>query len=174
MKAITRCFPCLFLVVAGLLSGCSAPLQEYVSEKGGFRILLPGEPDPESQPDRPADIKSVKLLQRSGSYEVAWQDLAPAKGMTEDERLEKACDGAIKELGGKESAKEISRKPITLAGRYPGRELVTGLSNRDWVVKDRMYLVGSRLYHVVASGPKWWVESVTSRKVLGSFALTEE
>ena len=71
-------------------------------------------------------------------------------------------------------AKEISRKAITLMGRYPGRELVAEWPNGNGIVQDRLYLVDHRLYQVVASGPKWWVESATTRQVLDSFRLLEE
>ena len=38
---------------------------------------------------------------------------------------------------------------------------------------DRMYLVGRRLYQVVASGPRWWVEAKQARQVLDSFQVIE-
>jgi hypothetical protein len=42
------------------------------------------------------------------------------------------------------------------------------------IVHERMYLVGRRLYQVLISGPRWWVESATSRKVMESFRVTGE
>jgi hypothetical protein len=158
------------LAFTALLPGCGPRLQEYVSEKGGFRVRMPGEPEPDPERDLPRGVKKVTLLQRSGSWSVAWEDLEATKGGSDDQRLNDACDGALKKL----KAKEVRPREITLAGKYPGRELVAEWPDGKGITHDRMYLVGNRLYQVVASGPKWWVESSTSKKVLDSFALLEE
>jgi hypothetical protein len=157
------------LVVASiaLLPGCGDGLQEYVSKEGRLRVLMPGTPEVDNDPTLPSVIKKRTLLQRSGSYAVAWEDLAPDNKHSADQRLDRACDAAVKHLKGR----TITRKEIELTGGYPGRELIVEWDNQQGIVHDRMYLVEDRLYHVMASGPKWWVESAISRKVLDSFAL---
>jgi hypothetical protein len=159
----------LVLTFAALQPGCSAPLEEYVSEEGKFRISLPSQPLEEKGADLPAGLKKVSLAQQSGSYAVGWQDLPPGE-TTPDERLDQACDGALQSL----KAKSLSRKEITLASRYPGRELVMEWPDGKGIVHERMYLVDRRLYQVLVSGPKWWVESATSRKVIESFQVIGE
>jgi hypothetical protein len=111
----------------------------------------------------------VSLEQRSGTYTVAWEDLPEKKDLSSEERLDLACNGAIDELKGK----ALSRKSITLKG-HPGRELIVAWATGKGIVHDRMYLVGQRLYHVMAAGEKWWVESSTSQRVLDSFEIIEE
>jgi hypothetical protein len=162
----------LFVLVlaSGFLSGCGeAPLQEYTSEEGKFRLKLPGAPEPDDSGAFPERVNKVRLLERSGKYEVAWEDLKNAKGLSDDKLLDDGCDLALKLVKGK----LLRRKEITLAGKYPGRELIIGDPDGDYIVHDRMYLVGTRLYNVMASGPKWWVESSQSRKVLDSFEHLE-
>jgi hypothetical protein len=68
----------LVLAFAGLLTGCSAPLEEYVSEEGRFRISLPAQPAEEKGADLPAGLKKVSLAQQSGSYARA----VPTNGST--------------------------------------------------------------------------------------------
>jgi hypothetical protein len=161
----------VLLSVAGL-SGCSPALEEYVSEEGKFRVRMPAQPTLVRDPELPSNVKKVSLLQRSGSYEVAWEDL-PASDASDDRRLDDACDGALKALQPKDVNQDVKRKEITLAGRYPGRELAVKTPDGK-LVQDRMYLVKRRLYQVVVSGSKWWVESPASQKVLDSFEVIEE
>jgi hypothetical protein len=150
-------------------SGCGDGLQEHVSTEGGFRIRAPGPAEKAPGSNAPEAIHKVTFLQQSGSIEVAWQDLPESKE-TPDERLDHACDGAVEKLEGK----KLLRKPITLAGRYPGRELIAEWPDGSGIVQDRLFLVDRRLYQVVASGAKWWVESPSTRRSLESFALLEE
>jgi hypothetical protein len=161
----TTTLACLLLA----LSGCGQRMVEYVSEEGKFRVLMPESPEPVKDPDLPRGVKKVWLLQRSGSYSVAWEDLPPSD-VSPDKRLDDACKAALKAL----KAKDQTWTEITLAGRYPGRELVSEAPGSKGIIHDRMYLVGNRLYQVVITGSKWWVESDTSKKVLDSFQLTGE
>jgi hypothetical protein len=166
---------CLVLVAASVglsLLGCSGDrLEEFRSEEGRFRILLPGTPTLEQTPDLPSGVKSFRLEQQSGEYVVAWEKIdLRGTARTAQDRLDGACDRAIEMLKGK----ELSRKEISLDGKYPGRELLVEGPRDRRVVRDRMYLVDSRLYHVMVSGPRWWVESRPAKKVLDSFQLIEE
>jgi hypothetical protein len=153
------------------LVGCSERLAEYQSDEGRFRILMPGTPVPVPAKDLPRPVKAVRLEQRSGNYDVAWEELDLGKGKDNaDERLDRACDKAVEAQKGK----ELARKTIRLGGRYPGRELLSESADGKRLVCDRLYLVDGRLYNVIASGQKWWVESGTTRRVLDSFVLVEE
>lgn len=158
------------LVVAfmSLMPGCSDPLTEYVSEEGRFRIRLPGSPVEAKPGELPKGKHKVSLEQRSGTYTVSWEDLPGKEGLSAEDRLEAACEGAIASL----KAKALTRKKVTLAGDIPGREMIA-----EWaggVVHLRLYLLGQRLYTVMAVGEKWWVEQRTSRQVLASFEPLSE
>ncbi len=170
MNAV-RCIACLVVAFIGSLSaGCGDRLTEYTNDEGRFRVRLPGTPSPVEGKGEQAVVHGVRLSQQSGNYTVTWEDIDRQKtGKSDDELLDLACAAALARVKGK----ELSRKAIELDG-HPGRDLVTEWSDGKGIVQDRMYLVDGRLYHVVASGARWWVESSTSRKVLGSFAVVEE
>lgn len=152
------------------LTGCGEPLVEHVSTEGRFRISLPGEPTVLSGEDLPPGVRKVTLEQRSGSYSVAREDLPNRDDRSTDDLLDMACNGALERL----KARPISRKPISLAGKYPGRELYAEWPGGKGVILDRLYVAEGRLYHVIASGQRWWVESPTTRQVLDSFAIVDD
>jgi hypothetical protein len=154
------------LGVALALVGCGDGLQEYVSEEGGFRVLFPAAPSTAPDPDLPRGVRKVSHVERSGSYAVAWEEVGDGEGGAA-ERLDRACDAAVKKLKGK----ELARSTIKLHGEHPGRELVIEWPDGRGVTHQRMYLVEGRLYQVVASGLKWWMDTPRPRKVLDSFRL---
>lgn len=157
----------LLLVV--LLGGCADRMEEYVSEKGKFRVLFPETPSTARDPDLPRGVQKVSLVQRSGSYAVAWEDLERA-GESEETILTRACEGASKRLKGK----TISQTTIELQGKYPGRELILEWPEGNGVTHDRIYLVGDRIYSVVVSGAKWWVGTTKAKRFLESFEVLED
>ena len=166
MAANGTCRTALLALALGV-AGCGPRLVEHVSEDGRFGVLLPGEPRGEEDEELPKGQHKVAFVERSGNYTVAWRDL-PGQKEPPDEVLDTACDKALEAL----RAEPVSRKEITLKGRYPGRDLAAAWSRGFF--HARFYLVRRRLYHVVVSGEKWWVESARSRKVLESFRLIEE
>jgi hypothetical protein len=163
----------LFVTLLGacpLLAGCGDPMAEYASAEGGFRLRLPAGHTPEPPVKLARGMHKVSLVLQSGTFEIAWQDRAAGDDLTPDQRLDRACDGAVRALKGK----ELARKEITLGGAHPGRELLAEWPDHQGVVRDRLYLVGRRLYQVVASGPRWWVDARQAREVLDSFHADDE
>jgi hypothetical protein len=157
------------LLAASLLGpGCGggSALQEHVSKEGRYRILLPGQP----QEEEDGDVKKVSFTARSGSYAVAYQDLEKEEGKSAEEQLEAACARVEQTLKGR----AVRRRKVTLAGRYPGYEVSARWQDGEWLVRHRLYLVEGRLYQVIASGQKWWVESGETDRVFRSFAVLEE
>jgi hypothetical protein len=166
----------LMLIAASIgwcITGCRGDgLEEFNSEEGRFRIRMPGTPSRKKDPRLPKAVQMVRLEDRSGSYEVAWEDLT-GDGPSRDERLDQLCEERVKATE-KLEGKVLYRKKITVADGHPARELLLQESNKRVVVRDRMVLVDSRLYQIVVTGPRWWVESATATKVLDSFRVVEE
>ena len=82
-------------------------------------------------------------------------------------RLDGAKNGAINSV----KAKELKSAKITL-GKHPGREFSAELPAGQGVLKARVYIVGKRLYQVLAVGPKDFVDSADVKKIFDSFELT--
>jgi hypothetical protein len=162
----------LLPALALLLLGCGPDLVEYTSEEGRFAVRVPGTPRVSKKKTAAGETALATVEQPNGRYVVAYLDLQtePGEGAAmAQERLEKARDGAVSGVGGK----VLADRPITLAGKYPGRDVTIELPGKDDLARDRMYLVNGRLYQVTATGRKWWVESADTRKFLDSFRLRE-
>src|SRR5262245_56373453 len=156
-----RAFLALLLTLA---AGCGSDWPEYAPEGGRYKVRMPGTPSEDKDPDLPEGVHKVSLSQRSGNYAVAYQDLPEGGGLSVEERLDRACDGALRSL----KATEVSRKAIQLQGEHPGRELVAEYAGGTRRVRGRLFLVGRRLYQVLATGQKWWVESGAVTRFLDS------
>jgi hypothetical protein len=157
-----------------LTGGCGTKeLKEYTSEQGRFAIQLPGGQKEvvERTPDQP--IGTLILEQPSGTYQVAYQEVPEAAVETAEQlerRLDEYRDTAVQQSKVSQGVLR-SEKKITLAGRYPGREIVIELPPHEEWIRSRIYLADGRLYYVNATGKKWWVESRDTESVLDSFRL---
>src|SRR5262245_14478800 len=89
------------------LAGCGQGEQEYAPPEGGFAVVLPGTPTAVTDPELPEGAHMVRVALRSGACAVAWQDLGPGGEKDPEERLDRACNGALRALG----ARQVSRKP---------------------------------------------------------------
>ncbi|HZY85655.1 MAG TPA: hypothetical protein VFE78_12545 [Gemmataceae bacterium] len=164
--------PRLLPALALLLGGCGPNVPEYTSAEGRFAVRVPGTPRVTKETGAGGDTILATVVQPNGRYVVAYLDLKteanenPAKAR---ERLEKARDGAASQVRGA----VLADRPITLAGKYPGRDVTIELPGKEDLVRDRMYLVNGRLYQVTVTGRKWWVESADTGKFLDSFRLLE-
>jgi hypothetical protein len=158
-----------------LAGGCGATdLKPYTSrEGGGFTILLPAGQMEETAPKPDQPIGTLILEQPNGTYEVAYQDVPAAAGETPEQlehRLDEYRDRALE--NSRASQGELrGEKKITLAGRYPGREIVIELPPHQEWIRARIFLAEGRLYQVNASGKKGWVDSRDTEKVLDSFRV---
>jgi hypothetical protein len=155
------------LVLAAV--GCGQEAREYTSAEGGFSVRLPGTPRTVSDPEQPEGLHQVRLAVRSGTYTVAWQDLGADAAKDSDERLDRACNGALRALG----ARQVSRKAIRL-GEHPGREVLATLGEDERRVRARLYLVEGRLYLVLVTGARGFVDSGEADRFLESFRLARE
>lgn len=158
-------------VLVSLLTavGCTDRLQEFTSEEGRFRVRTPA-PLIATDDALPTGVHLLRRVQRHGTLTVAWEDLVERADRNADDTLDLACNSAVERLKGKVAA----RSSITLHGSHPGRELLVEWPNQEGVVRLRVYLVDHRLYQVMASGERRWVESSPAQPFLASFEVIEE
>ena len=148
------------------------------SKEGRFTVAMPGEPTRKTQQVKTAtgDL-TVTLLCAEGRHDsffvVSYSDFPPSdlKKGDEDKRLDQACKGAVESARGKLRGDE---KPIKLAGKYPGREIVIEKKGQC-VAKMRIYLVDNRLYQVMVlgAGPIFAPKEKDAGTFLDSFRLSK-
>lgn len=135
----------------------------YTYKNGGFAAAFPKMPTESTQRVKSAtgELKvHLYVAEGSGevSYVVSWTDL-PAKEArkgTEQKRLDFAQGGAVSSSRGKLR----SSTKRTIDG-HPGRELIIDGPGES-SVRVRLYVVGRRLFQVLAVGPG----SAASRQAL--------
>lgn len=161
------CVVGLFLSIAG----CKSQLKEFASAEGRFKVMLPGTPEEQSRTTSNVVTKLYAIEDREGAYVVGFADL-PAGIVPSDDKisdlLKKARDGSLRKI----NATLTKDTSITLAGKYPGRELEGDIPSKDFVLRARIYYVDGRIYHILAVGTKSWANSADATTVLNSLTIT--
>lgn len=138
----------------------------------GFRIALPGRPEPQtSEVDTPSGKIHVRLfslsdVDRGRVYSVAVNRLPATPADDEAGRLlDRARDGALKLVGGR-----VLTEAETLYGSHPGRSLVVELPDGGGYVHARLVVAGDRLYQVSIVSDAEQL-SPDDRRVFGSLEI---
>lgn len=161
----------LFHVV--LVAGCSKPTP-YDSATGKFTAEFPGSPKEQSQA-MPTPLGTITAYivgyeSRSAAYMVMYADYPQShvQSTSADEILDGACDGAASNINGR----VISKTPITI-GNHPGRELRVSATHegKQVEVRNRVYLVGNRLYQVLVTSAPGGTQDSTANRFVDSFKL---
>jgi hypothetical protein len=144
----------------------------YTSKDGGFSVALPGKPAESKQRVMTAtghlDVHLfVVETKDDAAYVVSYTDLPAGeiKAGSADKRLDHARDGAVDHARGKLR----TEKKIELAGS-PGRELIIE-TDKDVVIKMRIFAVKERLYQTMAMGPGAFFQSKDAGQFLDSLKL---
>jgi hypothetical protein len=159
----------LVVLVPLMLAGCSDRMVPYTNEAGGFTVLLPGTPEVTTTKNKEGhDVPTVVLNERSGTYTISWQ-VPKAQGTeSADAKLDTASKGMAEIINGLDHG----FKAIKL-GEWPGREIIIEIPTKQTWLRVRLYMVGDRLYNVITSGSRWWVDSAEARRFHDSFRLTK-
>lgn len=162
------------LLVAVAIAG-GQEFQWFASSTGKYKVLFPGVVKSEVR-EIPAGQETLRLhLDRvelkgdtvflvsyvDASEEVAKKPAGP--------RLDKVRDGNKGERG-----KVIDEKDITVPRgleKFPGRDLL--IETPNGYLRNRVVIVGRRLYQVMIQGTKEVVTSPSADKFINSFELTK-
>jgi hypothetical protein len=165
-----RLLPALGLLLA---AGCGPSFTEYTSAEGRFSVRVPATPHVTRQEIPGATVFLATVEQPAGRYVVGWMDIKTEPGeavASEWVSLGNARDSAVRSVHGS----LLSDNKVALGDRkYPGLDLLIELPGKESLTRERMYLVNGRLYQVMVTGRKWWVESADTPKFLDSFRLVE-
>lgn len=168
----------LFVVlIAVLLASCgggAAPAwKEFRSEAGAFSAQFPGTPK-ETTTDLDTAVGAIKLhsytLEKGGiAYSVQYNDYPESVTQAGADVL---LGGAIEGMTEDSDYTLLDQSNITL-GEVPGREVKLSKSPENFIVRNRVYLAGARLYQVMVVVPKN-KETASAKDVeqfLGSFKI---
>jgi hypothetical protein len=159
------------LTACVLLTGCGSPAFKEFSPDPKFKCLMPGDPKEQTQDVLGSKLSMWIYEERNGGYAVAVADIGSFPESEMKVRLDGARDGAVRNVGGTLE----SEKDITLAGKYPGREIIVQLPSGKGFNRQRFYMVGPRLYQMMSIGKdKKWIESADSTKFLDSLTIVSE
>lgn len=194
MNLITLLFG---LLVASNLAGCHAQQstvtsvtvtesnertlqnwKKFVSPDGAFAIMFPQKPvESQSSMDSPAGTLVIHSYKHVGtaSYFLSDTDYpAPIDGTDKrTEALDHARDGGLRAVNGR----LLSQSDISING-HPGRLIVVDSPNGGpdgSLIKNKVYLVGNRLYSMQVAIPKGsQVTDTAAEKFVDSFKLSPD
>jgi hypothetical protein len=169
--------PGIALLASALVAGAAAGQgvwAEFRSKEGRFVCSMPGKPEYQksTSPTKigPIDTHLFTAQAANKAYVAGYSDFPAALISQSDPKklLDGGRDGAVARVGGK----LVGERQMKI-GSYAGREIVVEAQRpRPLVLKQRMYLVGNRLYQVVAVTPKEEARSADVDRFLDSLKVS--
>jgi hypothetical protein len=153
------------------------PANLFKPEGGGFSIVPPYALQETSQTvdteAGPLEIRMFAAEQGQQAWLVGYSDYPEELVQASDPAamLAGVRDGAVSNVNGQ----LVSDVEATLAG-YPGREFSATVTQngQEMVMRERVYLVGNRLYQILVVVPKGEENSQEVEAFFESFQLTAE
>ncbi|MBY0461092.1 MAG: hypothetical protein K2V38_27540 [Gemmataceae bacterium] len=175
MRSRTLALTLLALVaLASAGAAQDTELKPHTSTAGKYKAAFPGTVKT-AVTEVPAGKDKLKLtldvveLKGDISFTVGYVDVSPEVAkLPPGPRLEKVRDGNKGPNG-----KIVSDTEITLRSgdeKFPGRDVL--IETPGGHIRNRMVIVGPRLYQVVVQGSKDVVTSPTADKFINSFEIT--
>lgn len=147
----------------------------FASKEGKFTVAMPAKPS-EKTSKIPTDAGQLELHifvldQKDRAYLVTYSDYpAGTVAGNADKILAGVIEGNAKSL----KSKVASEEKITLGKKkHPGREIKIEMPDKKGLYRARIYLVGDRLYQVVALGPDEFAKGKAVDDYLKSFTVDE-
>lgn len=155
----------------------------YTSPEADFSILMPGDPVvTESSTNIEAvavniDGFAVKRYDDTVQYLVTRIDI-PAELNLESVNPEQFLEAMQQQIVEQVEGEILATETLTLKNNYPGREIKLQATQEDqvYIVTNRLYWVGRKLYQVSVTVPQDLEPSLTgsSTGFLNSFQLLQE
>ena len=146
---------------------------DYSSEKGGFRVLFPTDPQEESkiislpEQNRNLNYHELKSLQNGKiSYSVSFMKLPKKWKLAGSSRiLQEALDGIVEHTSG---AKLLTK---SFAKYQSYRALDFHITQDGEEIQGRLIMVGTTLYRLTVSYPPSYANQLQHQEFLSSFEL---
>ncbi len=145
-------------------------LVEFKSDEGKFSVRLPGKPEEEVVEVGAAKEKQhqFKIGSEHGMYLVSYQDNPNLKGAS-SKKIEAALEGGRDGAVGVFHGKLIESKSVTLDKKHPGLIFRVTIPDANGEARCRFYMVGTRLYQIMAIGEPDFANSEEASQVIESF-----
>ncbi len=166
-----------YLVLFGLLLGhlFTPKWDPFEPPGGGYQVLMPGKPRPKTESYAPGQNMTMHLVEHRSpdsayvvSVVVLPQDALDLR-ISDRERFDGGREGMLAKTPGSRLRAE---KDIMLNGVYPGREFIVDVPGK-MTLSARMYLVGPRLFLLIAAGPNFTPDHSDVSKFFSSFRLKD-
>ena len=152
-------------------------LIEFTSKEGRFSVRLPAKPVYEKTTVGDANEEQHQFLvgREQGAYLVSYQDNPNLAG-SGPEGLQRALETGRKILqesfGGELlESEEVTLGDATLEDGHPGLSVRITIPDAQGEARCRLYLVGTRLYQVMALGVPEFTGSDETARIVDSFKL---
>jgi hypothetical protein len=171
----TRTFALLGLVVAmGLVHAAQGPeFKLYASTEGRFKVLMPGAVKSETV-EVEAGKDKLTLTIDSVELRAGTMFLVTFIDATEEAAKQPAAARIDKVRDGNKGAdgKVLEEKELTIgAEKHPARDVL--IEKPSGFLRNRIVIVGRRLYQAMVMGSKEVVTSPSADKFLASFEVTK-
>lgn len=160
----------LMLALIGTAGAQAQLWTEYRPQGGRYLVLMPGTPDTSTEPVPITGGRTVQMFQavsetQNVAYMSTYVDYPPelVSRSSPDKVLDNVRNGSAK------GHTLRSEKRLTIA-RNSGREYVIVRTN-GIILVTRSFLVGNRLYQIIAAGHTGVEQHPDTAKFLGSFRL---
>ncbi len=146
------------------------------SKEGKFSVTLPDKPAEKTNKVKTdvgeLDLHSFLVDQNDRAMVVMYSDYpAGSVGAANADKVLAGCiEGNVKSLKGKLASEE---KITTGKAKHVGREIRIEMPDKKGIYRARLFLVGDRLYQVVALGPDDFAKGKAVDAFLNSFAIDE-
>jgi hypothetical protein len=160
------------LISLTLLEPNESAFEEYVSEPGAFRVLLPGKPEEIDIPSRDGKPPGYQLTLDGyeGAYLVFFSDDPELSGMDSRAR-QRYLNASVNELAREVGGRIASKRLALLDDQYLGLSCEMELSDPAGWFRARLFLVDERLYRLTAVGYGDFARSDDAETFLTSFRL---
>lgn len=155
------------------LAGCAeAPPPEFVSPAHKFKVQFGAVPTVTERTVGGMRSVAYTVEGPNGDRSVTVTEL-PVKGDEPPEFVPWALDSFKNDLIRAARGQEESSASHILAGKYPGREFSAHVSQAsEGRMRARIWVVGAKLYQVMAIGTESYVDADETTAFLNSFQLT--
>src|SRR5438067_111991 len=148
--------------------------QEHTSDRGGFRVELPGEPRDDlvrlvPKPVPGLVVEGTVLRLRREEYLVGYFEVPAERRKAGEQVLLR--DGVTGMANAYPGSRVTQDDPIVVSD-FPGREVVIEVPDKGTAV-GRVVLAESRAYLVLAASPGATADNPRARRFLDSFAVTD-